>query len=127
MSTKPKTMTEAEFARRRGVSRKTVYVWKSRGYVVLAGDGKVDVTASGKELDARPATYRGGKASQPSASTIEDASVVSIAEAIRRKEVALAKRRELDYEIASGKLVNAADIEAIARADYAMTAARILQ
>ena len=55
------TLTEAAFARRRGVTRACVTWWKGKGLVQII-DGKVDVAASEKLLDARPAEYRGGRA-----------------------------------------------------------------
>ena len=54
-------ITQADFARARGVSRKTVTQWKKAGLVVLAADGAVDVEASEKLLAGRPNVYRGGK------------------------------------------------------------------
>jgi len=55
-------MRQSAFAAYRGVSRKTVTKWKSRGLLVLKGD-LVDVAASDAALDARPPIYRGGVAS----------------------------------------------------------------
>ncbi len=57
-------VTQAEFSRHRGVSRKTVSVWKSRGLLVLRSDGLVDVAASDKRLSERPFRYRGGLTTQ---------------------------------------------------------------
>jgi hypothetical protein len=34
-----KTLTQSEFARRHGVTRKTVNEWRWRGYVVLGANG----------------------------------------------------------------------------------------
>ena len=53
-------VSQAEFARIKDVSRKTVTGWKIKGLLVLTADGLVDVSASLKRLDERPATYRGG-------------------------------------------------------------------
>lgn len=53
-------VTQAEFARYRQVSRKTVSVWKAQGYLVLFPTGKVDVRASDKKLAGRPDVNRGG-------------------------------------------------------------------
>lgn len=58
-------MSQAEFARRRGVSKKTVTDWKGKGLLSMTADGKVDVDASEWNLDQRPATYRGGTAHRP--------------------------------------------------------------
>jgi hypothetical protein len=58
-------MSQAEFARRRGVSKKTVTEWKGKGLLAMTADGKVDVEASEWSLDQRPATYRGGTAHRP--------------------------------------------------------------
>lgn len=61
----PKFLTQAEFARRRGVSRKSVTAWKAKGLLVLAEDGKVNVSETEWKLDDRPATYRGGVTHRP--------------------------------------------------------------
>lgn len=58
-------MSQAEFARRRGVSKKTVTEWKQRDLLVMTADGKVDVERSEWSLDQRPATYRGGTTHRP--------------------------------------------------------------
>ncbi|MCB1466796.1 MAG: hypothetical protein KDK08_06575 [Rhizobiaceae bacterium] len=45
-------MSQAEYARYRGVSRKTVTVWKHKGLLVLNGIGQVDVAATDRlQLD----------------------------------------------------------------------------
>lgn len=51
----------------------------------------------------------------------------SLAEASRRKECAIARRREMEADIMAGRLVNAAEIENCIRSDYAVTAQRLLQ
>ena len=58
-------LTQAEFARRRQVSKKTVTVWKGNGLLVLGDDGRVDVEQTEWNLDQRPAKYRGGVAHRP--------------------------------------------------------------
>lgn len=58
-------VSQAEFARRRGVSKKTVTEWKQRGLLTMTDAGLVDVEASEWNLDQRPATYRGGVAHRP--------------------------------------------------------------
>jgi hypothetical protein len=61
----PNFMSQADFARRRGVSKKTVTVWKQGGLVVLNEAGMVDVEATEWKLDDRPANYRGGVTHRP--------------------------------------------------------------
>lgn len=53
-------VSQAEFARMRDVSKKTVTVWKQQGRLVLTEDGLVDVGASDKSLAERPPLNRGG-------------------------------------------------------------------
>jgi len=55
-----KFLSQAEFARRRGVSRKSVTVWKAKGLLILSADGQVDVPASNLKLRGRPYVNRGG-------------------------------------------------------------------
>jgi hypothetical protein len=101
----------------------------------------VDIEASNARLDARPATpkYRGGTTSPPVGgvgppdggplpiATHFASADWSLAEAARKKEIFIALRRQLDYEVASGKLVNAMDVEAAVRTNYRTTAQKILQ
>lgn len=58
-------MSQAEFARHRGVSKAVVTKWKGQGLLALAPDGKVDVEATEWNLDQRPASYRGGTVHRP--------------------------------------------------------------
>ncbi|WP_461659002.1 hypothetical protein [Methylorubrum aminovorans] len=60
-----KFLSQAEFARRRGVSRKAVTTWKQKGLLVLDGAGRVDVERTEWNLDQRPTTYRGGVTHRP--------------------------------------------------------------
>lgn len=61
----PQFLSQADFARRRSVSRNAVSVWKSKGLLVLNEDGKVDVEATEWKLDDRPLVYRGGITHRP--------------------------------------------------------------
>ena len=61
----PRFLSQAAFARRRGVSRNAVTDWKWAGHLVMTADGKVDVEASEWNLDQRPANYRGGTTHRP--------------------------------------------------------------
>ncbi|CAO4164958.1 hypothetical protein [Methylorubrum extorquens] len=60
-----KFLSQAEFARHRGVSCKAVTTWKQKGLLVLDGTGRVDVERTEWNLDQRPATYRGGVTHRP--------------------------------------------------------------
>lgn len=61
----PKLLSQAAFAKRRGVSRKAVTVWKQKGILSLTDDGLVDVEKTEWTLDQRPPTYRGGVTHRP--------------------------------------------------------------
>lgn len=61
----PTVMSQAEFARHRGVSKAIVTKWKGQGLLSLADDGKIDVEATEWNLDQRPANYRGGTTHRP--------------------------------------------------------------
>lgn len=55
---KPELLSQADFARRHGVSRTAVGKWKAEGYLVFQGD-KIDVAASdGRLKDARKGRFR---------------------------------------------------------------------
>ena len=58
-------MSQAEFARHRGVSKAIVTKWKGQGLLSLTDAGKVDVDATEWNLDQRPASYRGGTTHRP--------------------------------------------------------------
>lgn len=58
-------LSQAEFARRRGVSRKAVTAWKQKGLLVLDDGGLVDVDRTEWALDQRPAKHRGGVTHRP--------------------------------------------------------------
>jgi hypothetical protein len=113
-------VTQAEFARLRYVSKKTVTIWKSRGLLVLVG-AKIHREATDKILDARPAKYRGGSTSAKIDETPEklaaplpgDFEHWSHAEATRRKEVTLALTRQLQYDVARGKLMPVEQIQPV--------------
>lgn len=60
-----KFLSQADFARRRGVSRKTVTGWKQKGILVTDEAGRIDVDATEWALDQRPANYRGGVTHRP--------------------------------------------------------------
>jgi hypothetical protein len=64
-ASRPKFLSQAEFARRRGVSRRAVTTWKQKGLLVLDGTGRVDVEATDWNFDQRPTTYRGGVTYRP--------------------------------------------------------------
>ena len=65
-------MTQAEFARHRGVSKAVVTKWKGQGLLVVNAAGLVEVEATEWNLDQRPATYRGGTAHRPVRSVPKD-------------------------------------------------------
>jgi hypothetical protein len=60
-----KFLSQAEFARHRGVSRKAVTGWKQKDLLVFSEAGLIDVEASEWNLDQRPANYRGGVTHRP--------------------------------------------------------------
>jgi len=106
--------TIAEFARRHGVSKQTVHNWRRRGYIVHAKDGHIDREASDRLLDARPAVYRGGvlggnppRNGNGNGDAHEEPG--TLADALRRKESANARLRELEWDIESGKVVLVSD------------------
>jgi hypothetical protein len=101
-------ITQAAFARLRGVSKATVNGWKKRGYIQFGPDGKlVDVAATEKVLGDRPAVYRGGKlkAARPSPAQLASAPDWSLAESTRRRQAAMAALAELELATKSGKLL----------------------
>lgn len=123
----PAQVTQAEFARQRGVSRKTVTDWKAKGLLSMTPDGLVKVEESEWLLADRPQTYRGGTTKAQAASTPKPAPAIEPdetpaeaaerivvrdgaaphdhAEAVRIKENYLALLRQLEFDLKSGAVV----------------------
>jgi hypothetical protein len=121
---------KSEFARLRGVTRAALTAWSARGLLVQSDDGRVNVEASNARLDERPEIYRGGQCSMPSTEATRKAANArqgaspaptapkaigeaykatkphsekwSTAEAIRRKESAVAQLKELEVKRQAG-------------------------
>ncbi len=128
-----KTLTESAFAKRRGVSRACVTKWKARGLVQITADGLVNVGASEALLDGRPAQYRGGRTKtariikpQQSAAVSADPARWSTAEAIRQKEIAQARLRQIEADTAASLVVPIADVSKAVGAEYAAVRAALL-
>ena len=123
-----KFLSQADFARKHGVSPKTVTAWKHRGYLVLGPDQKrVDVEETEKLLATR--TGRGGRLKGPAiidaplagvsdAPDASDPETWSLHEAARRERVAVARLRELELAREAGLVVPIADVTGAVRAEY---------
>jgi hypothetical protein len=139
------SLSQAAFARYRRVTRKTVTIWKQKGFVVLDARGNVEVQRSDALLDARPECSRGGMTNRrPAAAcdfadsatiTIDDvppaliaeAADWSLAEASRKKEIALALLRQLEFDRECGSVVSIAAVAATVTAEYVLVRDRVLQ
>lgn len=148
-----KKVTQAEFARLKDVSRKTVTMWKAKGLLSMAPDGLVKVEESEWLLADRPAVYRGGiakgravsggsEAARPAKDETPEEAADRIvnregrapydhAEAVRIKENYLALLRQLEYDQKSGAVASIEDVAialatecAIIRANYRALGAR---
>lgn len=119
---------QSEYARRRGVSKKTVTKWKQAGRLVLV-DGKVDVDATDALLAERkgngnrrkpdPVTPAEPKPEQPGdddaddpyidelAARLDRGEMLTTAEAERIKENYLARKRRLEFDREAGRVVDA--------------------
>ncbi len=146
-------VSQAEFARLHGVSRKTVTTWKSRNLLVLQEDG-IDVEASNAKLKnlrkgALPVTStvtrEGNSVTQVGASQAVTISArddetpaqaaeriaLSVAphsfeEARRIKENYLALLNQLEYDKQSGAVVAVADVAATVGSSYARVRTKLL-
>jgi hypothetical protein len=109
-----KGISQREFARRDGCSKTLVRRGLSQGNLVAFEDGSIDPALVGS------AWRRGNRLAQLDADVPGDADI-SFAEAQRRKEAALARLRELEFEQKSGRLCDVAivhsEVFAIARAE----------
>jgi len=140
-------VSQAEYARLRGVSKKTVTQWKQEGKIVLA-DGGVDVEPSdarlqkyravglkggndssngGNTLPALPAA-RAGETTEQAVTRIMLASGanMTIEEARRVKENYLALAAQLNYDKEAGLVVEAALVAAAVGEEYAKVRTRLL-
>ena len=99
-------ISRREFAKRDGCDEKLVRKGLSRGDLVAFDDGTIDPSLVGTPWRKRNADGpRKGSASAPDDK--RDETLVSHSEASRRKENYLARLRQLEFEIKSGKLVDA--------------------
>jgi hypothetical protein len=102
--------------------------WKRKGLLTLSAAGLVDVVRSDRALDARPTTYRGGRTSRRAIAEADaETSVIgdntgdnTLAEAQRRKELALAKMRELDLAIKEGRYVLRQEVLEAVQSEYSI-------
>ena len=127
-------MNQSDFARLHGVSRKTVTMWKSRGWLIMSGDD-IDVSASNAQLEKyRKTINRTGKENKvvpikknsmpppskeeevdeggdPSLESIarelllENGAELSLDEARRIKENYLALLTKLEFQQKDGQLI----------------------
>ena len=118
-----KLVSQADYARHRKVTRKTVTMWKQSGLLAMV-DGKVDLRASDKRIAANGLRDRAAAKDSDTDDPIDDGALESLAElfagddaglslreASRVKENFLAKKHRLDFMQKSGKLVDRAEIE----------------
>ena len=144
-------VTQKEFAQLRGVTPKTCQIWRQRGLIVFAPAGGVDVEASEKLIDARPETFRGGTVKpkpSPGASMsadqesidfihgesladlpvviLDEAATWPLREATRKKEIALALLRQLEFDKESGLVVPIADVAKEVISQYTLVRDRLL-
>lgn len=147
------TVTQAEFARLHGVSRKTVTTWKSRNLLVFEGEG-VDVEASNARIKnlrkgALPVTSvvtqegngvtHGAEADEVTIKARDDETPAQAAERIalsvaphgfeearRIKENYLAFLNQLEYDKQSGAVVAVADVSSTVGASYARVRTKLL-
>jgi hypothetical protein len=135
------TVSQAEFARLRGVSRKTVTIWKGQGRLAFTTEGLVDVSASDELLTQRPPVYRGGKAKprkgeQAAAAPLPDSAPVmdrapgetagwSLAEAQRVTARYLAGLYRLRYERESAEIAPVEVITLEIEREYAIVRERL--
>ena len=125
------TETIREFARRHGVSKQSVMNWKRRGYVVSTAGGHIDGEGSDALLAQRAPTYRGGTTRAASAAGNGNGHGErehgSMADALLRKEEALAELRELQLDRESGRVVAVEDVVKQIRGALALVRAHLLR
>lgn len=136
-------VSQAEYARLRGVSKKTVTQWKQEGKLVLA-DGGVDVEASdsylkkyrstglkgnsqGNEGNALPHPLAGETNEQAALRILSTGGAdMTLEEAKRVKENYLALLNQLEYDQKSGAVVLVEDVAAAVGKEYSQVRTRLL-
>lgn len=118
-------MNQAGFAAWRGVSRKTVTLWKQKGLLSMGEDGLVNVEASDALLLGHgimlPSRAEGNSGPEPRPKVVKEDPAASVApidgrdfwsraEAERVKENYAAKLRQLDYDRESGLVAEIEDV-----------------
>jgi hypothetical protein len=130
-----KTLTLSAFAKMRGVTRMTVHRWRNRGHVLLDEYGRVRVAASNAMLADRAETYRGGKiggnaaknaATNGNGDRRSGPHHLTTAEAIAEKETYLGLMRKLEYEIATGQVVDIGVVTSVVARDYQIVRNRLM-
>lgn len=132
-------VSQAEYARMRDVSKKTVTQWKKDGKIVLA-DGGVDVEASdaylkkyrtaglrGNAGNESPRAFAGESAAQAAERILSETGAdMTIEEAKRVKENYLALLNQLEYDEKSGAVVAVAEVAKAVGEEYARVRTRLL-
>jgi hypothetical protein len=145
----PELMSQTAYARHRGVSRKTVTVWKQQGILVLGADGQVDVAATDAVLAVRPDRYRGGATSgspvtpgnkhgNKAATQVtgdglaaddeqpDPDGLMTLPQAQRAKETYLALQRKAEFEEQQGRLVSVETVGKYVEAEYGLVRDRLV-
>jgi phage terminase Nu1 subunit (DNA packaging protein) len=140
-------VSQAEYSRLRGVSKKTITQWKQEGKLVLA-EGGIDVEASDAHLQKyRKAGLKGNAVGNAEGNALPELPAIkkgesteaavqrimlasgadmTIEEARRVKENYLALTAQLDYDRESGLVVEASVVAAEVGAEYAKVRTRLL-
>lgn len=137
-------MKQSAFAAHRGVSRKTVTVWKQKGLLVFSLDGNVDVVASEKLLlgagliddFVTPGNNEVTLEAQ-SGETLEEAAdrlapallsqFATKADAERYKETYLALLKKLEYDEKSREVVRVAEVARIVGGEYSKVRSKLME
>jgi hypothetical protein len=98
-----KGATRDETAAHFNVTTRTVHAWRAAGWLATHADGSVDLAATAERLAANRSPDHGGRADRGSLADRD----MTLAEARRRKEVAVARLRELEAGVAEGRLIDA--------------------
>ncbi len=114
---KMQTGNQADYARHREVSRKTVTEWKQRGLLRFTADGDVDFAASDQALREH------GLLDADEAATLDG--LWSMAEAERINENYAARIKRLEYERESAAVAEIDDVVAVIVLEFANVRSRL--
>ncbi len=123
----PKLLTQAGYARHRGVSRPAVARAVREGRITLAPGGLIDPVAADAQWDANTRPRAGTKEQPTAPEAVGTEATMSYKEATRRRAVADMLQAERAEREQAGELIRVQAVRDVLALDYATTREAIMQ